>query len=343
MRGTRRKLLVGLAATALLIGTVAAGRHLPAGGPGASPTAATGLSPGHGPAAAPGSGARSTVAAPNGASPGVSEALGTATHLASGSSTSDGSGASRTPGPSSRLPDVPVLSVAPQVVHTATVDMRVGRGTLDSVLSSIATLAGVDGGYVDSSSVSGGTSRRSPDAGTIVIRVLDSDFAGAIATVTDLGTVEDQQMKGDDVTVQEAQNTASISVLQDEVTLLENKLSQATDIGTFLQIQNQLFPVEQQLQKLQAAQAVLVNSAELATITVNLTAPGALVAPPPTPRAPADAATVAWRYLRHNSLAVLDALAVAGGWALPVLVLLALLGAIAWRVVRRRRHVITPA
>jgi hypothetical protein len=222
--------------------------------------------------------------------------------------------------------------------------MRVGRGTLGSVLNSIATLAGVDGGYVDSSSVSGGTVRRSPDAGTIVIRVLDSDFADAIFTVTHLGTVDDQQIKGNDVTVQEAQNTASISVLQDEVTLLENKLAQAPDIGTFLQIQSQLFPVEQQLQRLQAAQAVLENSAALATVTVNLSAPGALVAPAATPRPRADAATMAWRYLRHNSLAVVDALAVAGGWALPVLVLLALLGAIAGRVVRRRRrHAITPA
>jgi hypothetical protein len=170
-----------------------------------------------------------------------------------------------------------------------------------------------------------------------VIRVLDSDFAGAIATVTHLGTVDDQQIKGRDVTIQEAQNTASISVLQDEVTLLETKLAQAPDIGTFLQIQGQLFPVEQELQRLQAAQAVLVNSAALATVTVDLTAPGALVAPAATPRPPADAAAVAWRYLRHNSLAVLDALAVAGGWALPVLVLLAFLSMIAWRVVRRRR------
>ena len=338
MHGTRRKLIIGVAATALLIGAVATGRHLLAGGSGPSSTGA-GAATGHGPAGAPRSSARGPAPVPAEASPGVARASGSATRPASGLSTPAGSGAS-TPGKTSSLPVVPVSAVTPQVVHTATVDMRVGRGTLDSVLGSIATLAGVDGGYVDSSSVSGGTVRRSPDAGTIVFRVLDSDFAGAIATVTHLGTVDDQEIKGNDVTVQEAQNTASISVLQDEVTLLENKLAQAPDIGTFLQIQSQLFPVEQQLQRLQAAQAVLVNSAALATVTVNLTAPGASVAPAATPRPPADAATVAWRYLRHNSLAVLDALAVAGGWALPVLVLVALSGGIAWRLVRRRRHAV---
>jgi hypothetical protein len=177
----------------------------------------------------------------------------------------------------------------------------------------------------------------------VVFRVLDSDFADAIAKVANLGEVEDQKISGKDVTIEVAQNTASISVLQDEVTLLQNKLAEAADLGTFLQIQGQLFPVERQLQQLQAAQAVLENSAALATVTVDLNAPGAPVIVAPRARPAADAAATAWRYLRHNSLAVLDGLAVAGGWALPVLVLLALVGLVALRVVRRRRHAVTPA
>ena len=98
------------------------------------------------------------------------------------------------------------------------------------------------------------------------------------------------------------------------MTLLQGKLSQATDINTFLQIQNQLFPVEQQLQQLQNQQTVLENSAAFATITTNLSAPGAPLVSRPRLKAHADSATVAWRYLRHNSLAVLDGLAVGGGW-----------------------------
>jgi len=221
--------------------------------------------------------------------------------------------------------------------------MRVGKGKLDSVLQTLTVLAGADGGYVDSSSISGGTTQRSPVAATITFRVLDSNFPDAIAKVAGLGTVDDQKINGKDVTVQVAQNAASITVLQDEVSLLERKLAEATDIGTFLQIQNQLVPVQQQLQQLQAAEAVLENSAQLARVTVSLTAPGAPVAPVPTPRPRANAATTAWRYLRHNSLAVLDGLAVGVGWALPVLVLLALVGSIALWVIRRRRDVAAAA
>jgi hypothetical protein len=238
---------------------------------------------------------------------------------------------------------VAVSAVTPLVVHTATVQMRVGKGKLASVLQALTVLAGTDGGYVDSSSVSGGTAQRSPVAATITFRVLDSNFADAIAKVSSLGTVEDQKLNGKDVTAQVAENAASITVLQDEVTLLEKKLAETTDTGTFLQIQDQLLPVQQQLQRLQAAEAVLENSADLATVTVGLTAPGAPIVSTPRPRPSANAATTAWRYLRHNSLAVLDGLAVGVGWALPVLVVMALVGSIALWVIRRRRNVITPA
>ncbi len=65
--------------------------------------------------------------------------------------------------------------------------------------------------------------------------------------------------------------------------------------------------------------------------------------PPPVPGTspasgprPANAGEVAWGYARHNSLAVLDALAVSLGWALPVLVLAALASpGVVWI---RRRH-----
>jgi hypothetical protein len=334
MHGTRTKLIATLAVVAVLIGTVAGGRHLIAGS--SSPTARSDAAVRPGSAPTPGNVSLGSVAA--GAAQ-KSRAPSNRTDLAPPAATS----ASPKTSTGSGLPTVPVVATPAQVVHTATIALRVGKGKLNATLQAVARLAGTDGGYVDSSSLSGGTVQRSPIAGTIVIRVLDSDFADAITTVAGLGTVNDQRIKGKDVTVQIAQNGASIAVLGDEVALLEKKLAQATDINTFLQIQQQLFPVEAQLQKLQAAQAVLENSAALATVTVHLSAPGAPVAPPHSAKPNANAATMAWRYLRHNSLAVLDGLAVAGGWALPVVVLLALVGFAALRIARRRRQAVNPA
>jgi hypothetical protein len=335
MHGNRSKVIGTLAVAAVLVGAVAGGHHLLGG----SSVVSAGSVPAAGSATAA---APTTTPAPVHSPSGAVKTMGGIGKPEAASPRSTAT-AGQTKGANSNVADVPTFAVTPQVVHTASVDMRVGKGKLDSVLRTMTALAEAGGGYVDSSSVSGGTARRSPVAGTIVFRVLDSDFASAIADVAHLGTVEDQTITGKDVTIQVNQNAASIFVLQDEVTLLQKKLGQASDLGSFLTIQGQLFPVERQLQQLQASQAVLQNSAALATVTVDLSAPGAPIIVATKPGPGADAAVTAWRYLRHNSLAVLDGLAVAGGWALPVLVLLALVGMIVLRVLRRRRNVVTPA
>ncbi len=341
MRWTRRKIIVALAAVAVLVGGVAEGRHLLSAGSAPSASSAGALSGSTATTSATTTGGLSP-AADHASSGSVAGAFGTGNASKAAAPEASGS-SSRTSTNQSGVARVPVFAVTPLVVHTATIHMRVGKGELQSVIRTVATVAGIDGGYVESSSVSGGTAQRSPVAGTITFRVLDSNFADAIKKVAGLGTVEDQQIQGKEVTAQVAENAASIVVLQDEVTLLESKLAETTDIGTFLQIQNQLFPVEQQLEQLQSAQSVVENSAALATVTVSLTGPGSSVVPVPKPRPHTDAATTAWRYLRHNSLAVMDGLAVGVGWALPVLVLLALVGGIALWVIRRRLDLVTPA
>ena len=334
-----------IAVTVLVAGT-AVGRHLLGRsvntGSHASSTSAGSRSASGG--AVPSDRAQSSPATRQGfaASPGFPI---TGTKGATGSTATGSTGVtgSQTPATGGALPSVPVFAITPQIVRTATIDLRVGKNTLGSTLTNVAELAAADGGYVESSSTGGGTAQSAPVSGSIVIHVLDSDFSQAMSTLSGYGKVTDQQFQGRDVTNQVSENAATIQVLQEEVNLLQGKLAQATDISTFLQIQNQLFPVEQQLQQLQNQQTVLENSAAYATITANLSAPGVAVAPAPRPRPNANAATVAWRYLRHNSLAVLDGLVVGGSWALPVLALLALVWLAGTRVVRRRRHAVNPA
>ena len=331
MHRSRTKVVVGLIALVVVVVAAAGGRHLLSGGGGGAEGASN---------ADGASSVRDDALAPTPSTPAASAHRSTA---AAGSIRPAGlptvSSGSTGPVGGATLPAVPTAAVTPQVVHTATIDLRVGKGKLESVVHALTSVAAAEGGFVESSALSGGSARRAPDAGTLEMRVLDSEFADTVTAVGDLGTVEDQHLNGKDVTVQETRNSASIFVLQSEVNLLEAKLSQATDITTFLQVENQLIPVENQLQQLQSSQAVLENQAALATVTVDLSAPGTPLTAPTPPRHTADAATTAWNYLRHNTLAVLDGLAVAGGWALPVLVLLGLLGAAALRVFRRRRAI----
>jgi hypothetical protein len=344
-----RKLIVAVITLVVVASAASFGRYLLIGA--GSSTAASRVAPPHsnplhasasnGAGAGGAFGAASATTITTNGAPVAAESSGSA---AAPSAPGDGAPAqASSPANGGALPRVPVSAIVPQIVRTATIDLRVGKNTLNSALTNIATLAATDGGYVESSSMGGGTARTSPVSGSIVIHVLDADFSDAMATLADYGKVTNQQIQGKDVTNQVSSNAATIEILQSEVTLLQGKLSQATDINTFLQIQNQLFPVEQQLQQLQNQQTVLENSAALATITTNLSAPGAPLVSAPVKAPAANSATVAWRYLRHNSLAVLDGLAVGGGWALPVLVLLAVVWLAGTRIVRRRRQVISPA
>jgi len=343
---TPRKVIVTVVAVVVLVTGAAVGRHLIAG-------SAASLTKSSAPAESPGQLGGQVARARSGSTGAHSglAAIPTTTSAAAGLPTSAASASGPAGAPAvppsptngGALPTVPVFPITPQIVRTATLDLGVGKNALSSTMTNIAGLAAADGGYVESSSMSGGTARTSPLVGSIVIHVLEADFSDAMTTLSGYGKVTDQQIQGRDVTNQVATNAATIVILQDEVNLLEGKLSQATDINAFLQIQAQLFPVEEQLQQLQNQQAVLENSAALATITTNLSAPGAPLVSVPAPRPTANAATEAWRYLRHNSLAVLDGLAVGGGWALPVVVLLALVGWVGTRVARRRRHAVNPA
>ncbi|HTZ09981.1 MAG TPA: DUF4349 domain-containing protein, partial [Acidimicrobiales bacterium] len=227
-------------------------------------------------------------------------------------------------------------------VRTATVDLAVASGGIGSAVTRITGVATGLGGYVQSSSVSGGSARRAPVSGAVVVRVPDTQFASAVAALARLGRVTGEQVAGKDVTDEVAADAASVQVLQSEVALLQGKLDQATDISTFLQIENQLAPVQQQLQQVQNEQAVLESSAALATVTADLSAAAAA---PASPRlvSHADAATAAWRALRHSTLAVVDDLALGLGGSLPALVVGGVAGWGVLRLRRRRRAAVTPA
>jgi hypothetical protein len=332
-----RRIVIAVVSVIILVTGTAVGRHLLGGSVGSSASSPSSQTDHGGP---PTTALQGPTGAPLASAGAARPASPSVLAPASGDAGASQGAASAS---GSALPRVPTFPIAPQIVRSATIDMRIGQDSLSATLTNITGLAGADGGYVESSSTAGGTARSSPVSGSIVIHVLNADFSDAMATLSRLGRVTNQQVQGHDVTDQVAANAATLQVLQSEVNLLQGKLAQATDINTFLQIQNQLFPAEQQLQQLQNQQAVLENSAALATITANLSAPGAPIVSAPAPRPSANAATTAWRYLRHNSLAVLDGLAVGLGWALPVLALLALVWLAGTRIARRRRHAVNPA
>jgi len=225
-------------------------------------------------------------------------------------------------------------------VRTAEVTVGVAAGAFTRAFDGITAAATAQGGYVSAStaatestvSTGSGDDGRSPRprSGDLTLRVPSDRFDAVRTSLAGLGTVEQEQLRGDDVTAQIVDFDARLKSLQAEEEALRTLVGRATAVGEVLQVQSQLFDVRQQVERLQAQRDQLSQQASLATIHVALHEPGTVFrAPRPTTG-----------LVRSVERAMAGASAVVGGtivivgWLTPV----ALVGLMAWAVIRFRRR-----
>ncbi len=225
----------------------------------------------------------------------------------------------------------------PRVVRTADVAVRVASDGFSRAFDQINAVAVAEGGYVSASTTSAGSTASGDDArderprsGDLTVRVPADRFDAVRRTLAGLGTIESEQIRGEDVTAQIVDFDARLKSLQAEEDALRTLVGRATAVGEVLQVQSQLFQVRQQVESLQAQRTQLDQQASLATIHVSLTEPGAAVQPSPEPAGLAHALERALA----GSVAVVGGTIVVLGWLAPV----ALVGLLAWGVVRLRRR-----
>jgi len=303
--------------------------------------------------AATGSGTSSGAVAPEGTTggtPGVSSSLGAlpertadvgpALQSPEGSEGSGGTSASDAKGGLAAAPAAlgqPVTLIGPRVVRTAEVAVRVATGGFSRAFDQITAVAVAEGGYVSGSTTSTtstghGDDRREERArsGDLTVRMPADRFDAVRRTLAGLGTIEQEQIRGEDVTAQIVDFDARLKSLQAEEDALRTLVGRATAVGEVLQVQSQLFQVRQQVESLQAQRTQLDQQASLATIHVSLMEPGAAVEPSPEPAGLAHALDQAVA----GSTAVVGGTIVVLGWLAPV----ALVALLAWGVVRLRRR-----
>jgi hypothetical protein len=223
-----------------------------------------------------------------------------------------------------------VSPAGPKIITTADVTMQVKGASLPQVFSDLAGLATGLGGYISDSSTSfAGTS---PSA-RAVLRVPAVQFQTVSARLASLGRVTSENISGQDVTTEVADNGAQLTTLQDEADAARTLLAKANSIGEILAIQDQVFALQSQIQQLSAQQAALAGEISYATVSVELTA-----TPVPAPRPHRQpTASRTWHLAVSNSAAVLRGIVLTMGWLAPVLILAAI-AALPWAVWRRRRQ-----
>lgn len=230
-----------------------------------------------------------------------------------------GAGALAAPG------EVPM--VGPHVVKTASLDLLVGKGGFEEAFERAQLVAGEYGGFVVSSS-SHGTRIRS---GSLVLRVPNASFERALADLRDLGRVEGESVSGEDVSAQFVDLEARLRTWEAQESVLLRLMERATSVEDTLRIQRELQDVQLRIEQIRGQLRVLRDRTELATITVSIHEPGAVIRQQIAARERRPDLGEAWARAVDGFLGVVFVVVVGLGYLVPI----AALGAVAWFALRR--------
>lgn len=222
-----------------------------------------------------------------------------------------------------------VVPGAPQVVRTANLRIKLAKGGFGAAFDRVASLAAASGGFVSSSSTASVEEARSGD---LTVRVPADRFDTVRQSLGELGTVESQSIRGEDVSGQLVDYDARLRSLQAQEAALLTLVGQAKAVGDVLQVQSSLFSVRQQIEQLKAQKANLDQAVSLATIQVSLFEPGAAVVRPVDDR---PSLSRSLSRATDGTVAVVGGMIVVVGYLAPITVL----GLLVWggaRVFRRR-------
>ncbi len=230
-----------------------------------------------------------------------------------------------------------VVPGSPRVVRTADLRVKVAKGGFGTAFDRVASVAAANGGFVSSSSTASVDDARS---GELTVRVPADRFDAVRQSLGDLGEVESQAIRGEDVSGQLVDFDARLKSLQAQEDSLRVLVGQAKAVGEVLQVQSSLFSVRQQIEQLKAQKANLEQATTLATLHLSLFEPGAGSVVRPVE----DDRSLAHSFERavDGMLAVVGGMIVVVGYLIPIAVL-ALLGWAGSRVLRRRPAPQAPA
>lgn len=230
-----------------------------------------------------------------------------------------------------------VVPGSPRVVRTADVRVKVAKGGFNAAFDRVASVAAANGGFVSGSTTASNDDVRS---GMLTVRVPADRFDTVRLALGELGDIESQSIRGDDVSGQLVDYEARLRSLQAQEESLLVLVGRATAVGEVLQVQSTLFSVRQQIEQLKAQKANLEQSVSLATLQVSLFEPGAAGVVRPVEDEPSLARS--FEEAVDGMVSVVGGMIVVVGYLIPI----AALGLVVWvagRLVRRRPAPPAPA
>lgn len=208
------------------------------------------------------------------------------------------------------------------VVTTGYVGIQ--TGDVPGVREQVEALVEARDGRIDARSETGGDFI----SAQLTARVPADDYDAFITELRDVGDVVSVETSAVDVTLQKTDLSSRVATLEASVTSLRGMLSSATEVDDLLAIETTLTERTGELQSLRAQLEVLEESIAYSTVSISISSD----APSPGSEPAGFLAG-----LRDGMAALFRGFAAfwtAFGFALPGLVLLTVLGAAAWLIVR---------
>jgi hypothetical protein len=221
----------------------------------------------------------------------------------------------------------------------ATGSMQLASGDLEAARGQAIGLATGAGGHVDDEQ------SQSDEHGRLVrvdltLRVPAASFERTLDALGRLGVVKHRQQSVEDVTTQVIDNSARIKAQSASVESVEQLLARANTIGEVISIENELARRQADLDSLKQQERWLADQTGMSTVQVSIVRTHKAAAKHPAPTHAGFMAGLegGWHALARTTVA----LSTVVGALLPFAVVLALVGAPAWFVARRRRGVPAP-
>lgn len=223
------------------------------------------------------------------------------------------------------------------IVRTAT--LTVEAKDVPDALAESRTLVEAAGGYIGDESTSLDDEGR--EHSRVTVRVPPADYERVLGDLAGLGRLLGRKVSAEDVTSQVVDVESRIKSQRASVTRVRELMDRATRLSDVVTLEGELSTRQADLEALEAQQASLKERTGMATVTLVLTEPDPAAAPKKADgfwASVGDALGSGW----HAFYVTLRALLIALAAVLPFAVL-ALLGLLVHRLLRRRRGPVAPA
>jgi hypothetical protein len=236
-----------------------------------------------------------------------------------------GAGQAYAPAPSATQPVKLTAGTGRVVVYTA--DLEVETSDVDDAVTRAKALVTQAGGHVANENAT-----TEPVGASITFKIPAERYGAVLDGLSHrLGTRRSLRQQAEDVTEEVADVESRVRSAEAALKSFRKLLDRAGTVAEVINVEREISQRQADLEALQAKRTALAERTRFATLTLRLE---------PTPRAkarPGGGFTGGLRSGWAAFVAALSGLAVALGWLLPFLGTLAIIGAPAWWVSRRRR------